>query len=180
MAAGLWIIAVILAPSPIHLSLCLKLPDCMFLIRLALTWIDKRLSTKNFISCCSSAHMDSLNSVFPFLCVCTYILYRPPLANGHPTPRVVSPTTCVQGDRRPLGGFHQILIRWHVQSKARRCTHWWLNTFIQIECGKHVSRPVGTRPDIIVAELCSIVDTSVLLQKSRLLCFLLSLANQLY
>ena len=45
MAAGVRIIAavsliVILAPSPIHLSLCLNLPDCMFLIRLALTWMD--------------------------------------------------------------------------------------------------------------------------------------------
>ena len=177
MAAGLRIIAVILAPSPIHLSLCLKLPDCMFLIRLALTWMDKRLSTKN--SSFRVVHQPTWTLLILFFHSFVYVhCTGPPLANGHPTPLVVSPTTCVQGDRRPLGGFHQILIRWHVQSKARRCTHWWLNTFIQI--GKHVSRPVGTRPDIIVAELCSIVDTSVLLQKSRLLCFLLSLANQLY
>ena len=139
MAAGVRIIAavsliIILAPSPIHLSLCLKLPDCMFLIRLALTWMDKRLSIKN--SSFRVVHQPTwtlLILFFPFLCVCTYCT-GPPLANGHPTPMVVSPTTCVQGDRRPLGGFHQILIRWHVQSKARRCTHWWwLNTFIQIE-----------------------------------------------
>ena len=78
----------------------------------------------------------------------------------------LSPTMCVQGDWHPLlGSFHQILIRRRAQCKAglRFVPHRF-----QIERGKHVSRPVGTRPDIIVLQLCTIVNTSALLPDNPL------------
>ena len=78
----------------------------------------------------------------------------------------LSPTMCVHGDFRPLASSTRSssdgtsMQNWVLPASDVPCNGCMC---IQIECGKHVSRPVGTQPDIIVVELCLIVSTSALL-----------------
>ena len=107
--------------------------------------------------------------------VCTVHGYTCTATHDHPAHKVVSYDVCT-GRLPPPGGFHQIFIRWHAQCKARvrfasGCTSLHrLNTLIQIECGKHQRCAVGTRPDLIVLELCLIVDTSSFFSRNSRFC----------
>ena len=92
----------------------------------------------------------------------------------------LSPTMCVQGDCRPLGGSTRSSSDGALNAKlASGCTSLpRLNTFIQIECGKHL-RCAQWEPHPI--SLCSIVDTSSLFEpESPLLRLWLSPPNSLY
>ena len=115
----------------------------------------------------------------------TFIMTPSTGTNTHPTPKVVSYDVCTGRLAPPAGGVS-------TRSSSDGALNAKLGSIlpvvvmyqshrIQIECGKHVSRPVGTRPDIIVVQLCLIVHTSALLPEisSALLQLWLSLATQL-